>query len=50
MAPGTFARLVQLAGVVNILTGLLPPRHGRMAALAEAGHNTHPHHLEFDAV
>jgi len=22
----------------------------RMAALAEAGHNTHPHHLEFDAV
>ncbi|MEV6494787.1 hypothetical protein AB0M20_40115, partial [Actinoplanes sp. NPDC051633] len=35
MSRAAVARLVQLAGMVNILTGLLPPRHGRMAALAE---------------
>jgi lysyl-tRNA synthetase class 2 len=28
------ARVVQVAGLVNILTGLLPPHHGRMATLA----------------
>jgi lysyl-tRNA synthetase, class II len=29
------ARIVQLAGVFDAVTAILPPRHGRMAALAE---------------
>ena len=29
------ARLVQIAGAFDVATSLLPPRHGRMAALAE---------------
>jgi lysyl-tRNA synthetase, class II len=29
------ARLVQLAGAFDVVTSLLPPRHGRMAALTE---------------
>ncbi|HEV7962897.1 MAG TPA: phosphatidylglycerol lysyltransferase domain-containing protein [Actinoplanes sp.] len=35
LSRAAIARLVQLAGVFNVVTSLLPPRTGRMAALAE---------------
>jgi len=35
LSRAAIARLVQIAGAFDIATSLLPPRHGRMAALAE---------------
>jgi lysyl-tRNA synthetase, class II len=35
LSRASVARLVQLAGLLNMLTGVLPPPHGRMAELSE---------------